>query len=132
MKVTADEAKDKKALKVDADFTNLGKLSGAETLQVYVSVHKEGAPRWQLKGLKKVELLPGELKHVEIEMPWESFGLHLGKNDVTVDGDVTVYVGTHQPDNRSKALTGTEPVSFELSCNRGRILVKKGSLIDEI
>ena len=104
-----------KGLKVRADFTNHGKIPTAETLQVYVSVHKEGAPRWQLKGLKKASLLPGETEHVEVLLPHDALGLHLGKNEVTVDGDVTVYVGTHQPDARSKALTGTEPVKFEFS-----------------
>ena len=108
-------------LKVCGDFANLGKLEGAETLQVYVSVHKEGAPKWQLKGLKKVRLLPGELKHVELELPKEALGLHLGKNEVTVSGDVTVYVGTHQPDSRSFALTGTRPEKFEITVNDGKM-----------
>ena len=130
--VIPDESRECRVLKVSADLTNLGRYETAETLQVYVSVDREGAPKWQLNGLKKVSLLPGELKHVETELPWEAFGLHLGKNEVTVEGDVTVYVGTHQPDSRSEALTGTAPERFELSTARGRLRVKKGSLLDEL
>ena len=120
-RVTPDESKGCRSLKVAADLTNLGKYETAETLQVYVSVHRDGAPKWQLKGLKKIRLLPGELKHVETELPWEALGLHLGKNEVTVEGEVTVYVGTHQPDSRSAALTGTEPEKFEITVNDGKM-----------
>jgi len=120
-RVTPDESKGCRSLKVAADLTNLGKYETAETLQVYVSVHRDGAPKWQLKGLKKVRLLPGELKHVETELPWEALGLHLGKNEVTVEGEVTVYVGTHQPDSRSADLTGTEPEKFEITVNDGKM-----------
>ena len=120
------------AVKIDADFTNFGLLPGAETLQVYVAVHTENAPKWQLKGLRKVALQPSQMSHVTLEMPKEAFGLYHGKDEVTLEGDVTVYVGTHQPDNRSRELTGTECISFELSCNRGKLRVKKGSLLDEL
>ena len=122
--ITADVVDGKAVAKVSADMSNLGKLAGAETLQVYVSVHKDGAPKYQLKGLKKVSLLPGEMQHVEIEMPYEAFGLHLGQDEVTVAGDVTVYVGSQQPDERSAELTGIKPVAFELNCDGGKIVVK--------
>jgi len=104
---------------VAADMTNLGAMQAAETLQVYVSVAKEGAPKYQLKGLKKVTLAAGQMEHVVVELPYEALGLHLGKDEVTVDGDVTIYVGTQQPDARSEELTGLKPVSFKLSCKDG-------------
>lgn len=100
---------------VNADMTNLGKMAAGETLQVYVAVHAEGAPKYQLKGLKKVHLLPGQMEHITLELPYEALGLHYGQDDVTVNADVTVYVGTHQPDSRSKELTGTEPVTFDFA-----------------
>ena len=38
-------------------------MPGPKPLQVYVKVKQEGAPNWQLKGLKKVYLNPGEVKN---------------------------------------------------------------------
>lgn len=45
-------------------------LAGAETLQLYIAPHhlsSIGRPVKELKGFKKVFLLPGETKEVEIE-----------------------------------------------------------------
>ena len=91
-------------------------MKGAETIQVYVKVLRDDAPNFQLKGLKKLELAPGETKSTEFVLTPDSFGLY---NDEGVkmlyNGDYEIYVGTSQPDTRSIALTGKKPVCIPVS-----------------
>jgi beta-glucosidase len=95
-----------------ADIKNVGDMPGAETLQVYVKVKQEGAPNWQLKGLKKVYLNPGQLKTVSIELKDTAFGLYDNEGNLVLhEGEYEVFVGTSQPDARSIALTGKKPYS---------------------
>jgi beta-glucosidase len=95
-----------------ADIKNVGDMPGAETLQVYVKVKQEGAPNWQLKGLKKVYLNPGQLKTVSIELKDTAFGLYDNEGNLVLhEGEYEVFIGTSQPDARSIALTGKKPYS---------------------
>ena len=97
--------------KVRVTVTNTGACEGAETVQVYVRFTgagiPEGAPKYQLKGLRKVRLAAGESKEVEITLPKESFGLYDENGELTYPEGAEILVGTHAPDARSEALTGT-------------------------
>jgi len=55
--------------------TNTGKREGADVAQIYVSEDKPEAPRppQELKGFGRVELKPGETKHVNIPLDARSF-----------------------------------------------------------
>ncbi len=105
-----------KNIKVTASLTNKGKMKGAETIQIYVKALREDAPNFQLKGLKKLELEPGETKSAEFVLTPDSFGLY---NDDGVkmlyNGDYEIYAGTSQPDARSISLTGKKPVCIPVS-----------------
>ena len=93
-----------------ADIKNTGSMVGAETLQVYVKVNKEDAPNWQLKGLKKVTLNPGEQKTIAITLKDEAFGLYDGNGKLMLnEAEYVIYIGTCQPDARSIQLTGQKP-----------------------
>lgn len=106
------------AITVTATLTNKGSMSGAETIQVYVKALRDDAPNFQLKGLKKLNLKPGEKKTASFVLTPESFGLY---NDdgvkILYSGDYEIYVGTSQPDSRSIALTGRKPVCIPVSCS---------------
>ena len=58
------------ALMMEGDVTNTGKRPGAEVAQVYVSDVAAPVPRpvKELKGFAKVELAPGETRHVRITL----------------------------------------------------------------
>ena len=57
--------------------------------------------------MKKVELAAGEEKEVTLTLSAKSFGLHNENGDMVLgEGDYLVYVGTQQPDERSRELTG--------------------------
>ena len=93
-----------------AVLANIGKLPGAETIQIYIRAKQEEAPNWQLKGLKKVYLNPGEKKTIQMTIKDEAFGLYDNNGKLVLhEGEYEVYIGTSQPDTRSIKLTGKKP-----------------------
>ena len=98
-----------------AKVTNVGKMAGGETLQVYVTTSVEGAPNYQLKGIKKLFLKPGESADVKVELPREALGAFDVNGELQVGGDVKVYVGGQAPDSRSEKLTGKKVAEFDLT-----------------
>ncbi len=95
-----------------ASIKNIGDMPGAEAIQVYVKLKQEGAPNWQLKGLKKVYLKSGEEKEISIELKDSAFGLYDNEGKLLLhEGEYEVFVGTNQPDTRSIFLTGKTPYS---------------------
>lgn len=81
-----------------------------EKIQVYArfSDSRTATPNYQLCGVQAVTLAPGEEKTVSfsVDAYWLKAVDDRG-NRIVPDGAVTLYVGTHQPDGRSTALTGT-------------------------
>lgn len=105
------------------NIKNTGSMPGAETIQVYVKVKRDGAPNWQLKGLKKVYLNPNEEKTVSIELKDTAFGLYDNEGRLIIhEGEYEVFVGTSQPDERSIKLTGKKPYSKIMRSNQTVIL----------
>ena len=91
---------------------NVGNMAGGETVQVYVQAQPEAEvknlPNYQLKGLKKVFLQPGEEKLVTIHLPAAAFGLYDEEGRCVIHkGKFYVHIGTHGPDARSCELTGS-------------------------
>ncbi len=115
-------AKDGKIV-VNATLKNTGKFAGAETVQAYVSVPGEFAPKYQLKGLKKVSLKPGEKKTVEIELPAEAFALFDDDAKLCLTkGNATLFIGCHQPDAVSEKLTGNACQKFDIEVTEDAVL----------
>jgi beta-glucosidase len=93
-----------------------------ETVQVYAEA--EGTKeRWNLCGLSKVYLRPGESMRVEVEISLAAFMRYDANGDLQpCMGKKTLYVGFGQPDERSAALTGQRaleinvPVKFCTFC----------------
>lgn len=105
----------KDGVDITAVMKNTGSMAGAETMQVYVKVCREGTPNAQLKGLRKVELMPGEEKTVKIHLPAEAFGLYDEEGKLKIcKGEVLVYVGGQAPDTRSEYLTGRRTMALSL------------------
>ncbi len=103
---------------IKASLTNKGEMEGAETIQVYVKALKDDAPNYQLKGLKKLMLAPGQTKTAEFVLTPDSFGLYNDEGEkILYKGKYEVYVGTSQPDARSIKLTGKKPECIEVSCD---------------
>ena len=60
---------------VSFDVTNTGEVEGAEVAELYVSDPSATVdrPERELKGFDKVELAPGETKHVTIDLDARAF-----------------------------------------------------------
>ena len=82
---------------VSFDVTNTGTTEGAEVAQLYVSdpSAKAQRPERELKGFDKVNLAPGETKHVTIQLDARSFSYwDEAKHNWTIDpGRFVVLVG---------------------------------------
>ena len=112
-------------IRVEADISNVGEYDSAQTLQVYVSTGLKDAPKVQLKGLKKVAVKKNETKHVEITLTDKAFALYNEDGEmVLTKGSCKVYVGSSQPDARSRKLTGNNPVEFEVKIPENRIITE--------
>ena len=63
---------------VSAELANTGKMTGMETVQLYVTPPKGSVERpvMELKGFEKVKLAPGEKKHVRIELDKKAFSYY--------------------------------------------------------
>ncbi|MGN1083955.1 MAG: glycoside hydrolase family 3 C-terminal domain-containing protein, partial [Lachnospiraceae bacterium] len=108
------------SITVTATVTNGGAYDGAETVQVYVKAKGvDGAPNFQLKGLKKVSVAAGKSETVEIVLKDAAFALYDKEARLMLNaGEYEVFVGTSQPDDRSVSLTGKKPQSFSVTCAR--------------
>lgn len=105
-----EEIKKDDSITIRTKIRNTGKYRGVETVQVYVKVLKEKTPNPQLKGVKKVELMPEEAKEAVITLRDTDFALYDEKaNQVLYACEYKVHVGFVQPDLRSIALTGKIP-----------------------
>lgn len=94
---------------------NTGNFDGTCTVQIYVKAEKEGTPNPQLKALKKVCLVAGEEKQVEIPLSMTAFELcDEDGNRQIYDCTYTIYAGDSQPDVRSAKLMGRECMSVSV------------------
>lgn len=122
-KLSADSISKDGKITVTATVKNTGKFDGNETVQVYITAPGEEAPKYQLKGLKRVALKAGEEKTVELELSDEAFALF--DNDAKLclnQGEATAYVGLHQPDAVSEKLSGNVCKAFKVTIPETAVL----------
>ena len=96
---------------LSTEVTNQGQLEQLETVQVYVKDMEASCriPNWQLRGIKKVKLMPGESKRVEFILKERDFAIINNEGKCVVEpGLFQVSIGGHQPDAQSNKLLGNE------------------------
>ena len=82
-KLSAASMKRDGKVTVTVPVTNTGKMTGAETVQVYVqAIDNPDAPIKALQGFQKLELAPGATKKASITLDGEAFSFY----DAAVDG----------------------------------------------
>lgn len=102
---------------------NTGKYEADEIVQLYLEDVEASVevPRWQLSGIKRVHLLPGETTEVSFTVaPRQMVLIDNDGRCILEPGRFNVYVSGCQPDRRSLELTGNKTArgSFELAGNR--------------
>ena len=97
---------------VTFDVSNTGGRAGAEVAQVYVSDdHAPVArPEKELKAFQRVQLAPGETKHVSVKLNMRSFAYYdvAGKKWTVAPGKFTIHAGDSV---ESLPLTGSVEIS---------------------
>ena len=98
---------------------NVGKYESEETVQLYLKDVDASVivPKYELKGIKKTTLKPGEEKQVEFKItPRQMALIDNDGNCILEPGIFEVFVGGSQPDDRSIKLTGTplQKCNFEV------------------
>ena len=87
---------------------NTGRVGAVEIVQLYTTDMEASVvvPRWQLRKIKKIFLVPGEEKTLSFVLSPRDFSLidNAGKRLVE-PGVFEIYVGGCQPDNRSQMLS---------------------------
>lgn len=124
LKVSPDGIlKDTDTVTVALNVKNTGKVTGKETVQLYIH-DKEASvqrPEKELKGFAKVELAPGEEKEVSFTLDSRSFAYYSEElGDWYVEtGDFTVMIGKSSRDivlTTDLSITGTKTIPFVADC----------------
>jgi beta-glucosidase len=94
--LTVSPASGEQLVTVAFDVSNTGARSGAEVAQVYVGDKHAKVPRpvKELKGFARVELNPGETKHVQVTLDRRAFSYYDVKSHswTVAPGDFDIYV----------------------------------------
>ncbi len=104
-------------LSVQVTVKNTGDFDGIEKTQLYAHYDdsRTTTPVYQLCGIKAIELKKGEEKTITVDVDkyWLKAVLEDGSR-VEPDGKITLYIGGHQPDERSTELCGTNCLKTEI------------------
>jgi beta-glucosidase len=94
-------------IKISCEIKNTGKVKGSEVVQVYVGKKNSKVKRAlkELKGFKKISVLKGESKKIEIKIDVNKLAFYdEKKSDWSIEkGEYIIYVG-NASDNISKEL----------------------------
>jgi beta-glucosidase len=97
LSVTPQSGNLNEPVRVSFDVANTGRVEGAEVAELYVSDAHANVPRpiKELKGFAKVDLKPGESRHVSLTLDRRAFSYYdEQKKDWTAQsGDFTILVG---------------------------------------
>ena len=102
---------------VSVDVENTGDRAGDEVIQLYIKDLEASVrvPIWQLNGVKRIHLKPGEKTRVEFTLRKRQFALIDEDGKAVLEpGIFRIYVGGQQPDERSKKLTGKDVLYTEI------------------
>ena len=104
-------------LSVRANVQNRGKVATEDVVQVYVRAEQSphATPNPILCGFARVSLAAGAFAEVTFFVAPASLSVvDDAGNRLFPGGKYTLYVGTSQPDTRSRTLTGVSPVKVEI------------------
>lgn len=103
---------------VEATVTNSGDVEAEEVAQLYISDVKASVrvPLQSLKGIKRINLKPGESTKVSFEITPDMLQLVNEKGEHVLEpGEFRIIIGGAAPVDRSLALGGAEPVEANLT-----------------
>ena len=108
VRLTKKKIKRGSSTRVHADVTNTGQREGTEVVQMYIRdlVSSVTRPVKQLKGFKKVSLLPGETKTVTLKITRKLLAFYdVNMNYAVEPGDFAIMIGNSSRDTDLQELT---------------------------
>ena len=125
--ISKDEVKSGESVKFKIMVKNVGRLESCETVQLYLKDVDSSVivPKYELKGIKRINLKVGQEKQVNFELtPRQMALIDNHGNCILEPGIFQAFVGGSQPDNRSIELmeANVEQCTFEV---KGEILQLK-------
>jgi len=111
-------------LGVSVTVTNAGGHAADEVVQLYVRDLAASCPvpHHSLRGFRRLSLAPGEARQVQFELHPRDLSLIDERGcRVLEPGRFRLFVGGSQPDARSGALTGQEPLSADFQVRGARL-----------
>ena len=120
LKLSADSfAADEEAeITLTAKIKNTGNVKGTEVVQLYLKDLESSVsvPKYELRGIERVELTPNEAKTVEFKLKPRDFALINEDGKAVLEaGEFEVYLGGSQPDSYSQQLTGKETLKSQIT-----------------
>lgn len=120
LKISKDTVEAGESLKLSAVIQNIGDYEAAETVQMYLKDVEASVetPIWQLKGIKILQLKPGQQQEISFVITPKHMSLIDNEGlRILEPGVFEVFVGGSQPDKRSCELTGSEvlKVNFQVT-----------------
>ena len=117
VQITGESGEIQENVQLNICVKNDGTYATEDVIQVYVkdmdSVHEVKNSR--LCGYQRVSLQPGEEKNISLSLTQEAFCVVNEKGERHQEGKhFRIFVGTSQPDERSRELTGKSPITVEM------------------
>ena len=104
-------------VRLQIDVENCGNTATDEVLQIYVknSTSEWAQENWHLCGFLRISTLPGQMQTVNVTIPQKELCVVNDAGERIMDGNLyRFYAGTHQPDERSCALSGSDCAALDL------------------
>ena len=120
LKQSSSKIKEGEIAEISCNITNVGEYPSIETAQLYITDDESSveAPLFSLKGIKSVNLEPGESKTVVFNITTDMLELINAKGDAILEkGDFTLTVSGSLPTERSIELGASKPLSTKLILN---------------
>ena len=106
----------KEGLKVSVKAKNSGKVFTEDVIQIYAQNKgsKNAPENPRLVAFKRIALDAGKTGSFELEITSDSLKVVNDKGEYVDEGKVVLYVGTCQPDQYSRSLSGTGTIELEV------------------
>ena len=107
IKLSKEKIRKGEDLDARIEVSNVGSLEAEEVVQLYVSDMETSvdAPKYQLYGIKRVNLKPGTSEEITFEITPEMMELVNNKGEKVIEkGDFKIYIGSSSPSVRSLEL----------------------------
>lgn len=115
-----EQGKDGEPLILEIQVKNKGERAASDVIEVYLKNldSRFAVKNYSLCAFERVQLLPGEEKTICVSVDDRAFEQINDKGERCRDGKkFQLFVGTSQPDERSRELTGKSPVKLEIEKN---------------